>query len=379
MKSGIAAALHHEAPPIEHGGRLQAARLRFPDAPEPFLDLSTGINPVPYPVPPLPAEAFTRLPEPEALDALQAAAAAAYGVRDPAMVVAAPGTQVLISTLPLLLPQRAVTVFGPTYAEHAAAWRNAGAEVTLLPPPPEEGRGEGALAPKRGADGAGAPKPSVGEGGARRPPHPNLLPQGKGEAAFVLCNPNNPDGRCSPVPDLLALAARHALLVVDEAFADFAPQDSLGPLLPLPGVVVLRSFGKAYGLAGLRLGFALAAPALAARIRTALGPWAVSGPALHIGTAALADKAWRDDAGRRLSTDAAALDALLAGAGMRLVGGTSLFRLVDTPDAAGWADHLGQAGILVRTFADVPAWLRFGLPGTDAGWDRLASALNARG
>ena len=314
---------------------MQAARLRFPDAPEPFLDLSTGINPVPYPVPPLPAAAFTRLPEPEALEALQAVAAAAYGVSDPAMVVAAPGTQALISLLPLLLPQRAVTVFGPTYAEHAASWRNAGAEVTLLP-----------------------------------------LPEGEGAA--ILCNPNNPDGRRVPVPDLLALAARHALLVVDEAFAEFAPQDSLAPHMPLPGVVVLRSFGKAYGLAGLRLGFALAAPALAARIRAALGPWAVSGPALHVGIAALADTAWRDDAGQRLDTDASVLDALLAAAGMCLVGGTSLFRLVETPDAAGWADHLGRAGILVRAFADAPARLRFGLPSTAAGWNRLAFALNRR-
>ncbi len=332
---------------------------------------------MPYPVPPLLAAAFTRLPEPEALEALQAAAAAAYGVADPAMVVAAPGTQALISLLPLLLPQRAATVFGPTYAEHAASWRSAGAEVTLLPLPPGEGWGEGVLAAERSAAGPDGTRFCVGKDCASRPPHPGPLPEG--EEAAILCNPNNPDGHRVPVPDLLALAARHALLVVDEAFADFAPQDSLAPYMPLPGVVVLRSFGKAYGLAGLRLGFALAAPALAARIRTALGPWAASGPALHIGAAALADKAWRDDAGRRLDTDSAVLDALLTGAGMRLIGGTSLFRLVDTPDATGWGDRLGRAGILVRTFADAPARLRFGLPGTAAGWDRLASALNARG
>jgi len=356
---------------------LQAARQRYPDAPEPFLDLSTGINPVPYPVPSLPAAAFTRLPEPEALEALQAAAAAAYGVRDPAMVVAAPGTQALISLLPLLLPQRAATVFGPTYAEHAASWRNAGAEVMLLPLPPGEGRGEGVLAAERGTAGPGGTRFCVGGDRPSRPPHPGPLPEGEGAA--ILCNPNNPDGRRVPVPDLLALAARHALLVVDEAFADFEPQDSLASHMPLPGVVVLRSFGKAYGLAGLRLGFALAAPALAARIRTALGPWAVSGPALHVGTAALADTAWRDDAGRRLDADASVLDALLARAGLSLIGGTCLFRLVDAPDAAGWAGRLGQAGILVRTFAEAPTRLRFGLPGTAAGWDRLASALTSRG
>ena len=141
---------------------------------------------------------------------------------------------------------------------------------------------------------------------------------------------------------------------------------------------MLRSFGKAYGLAGLRLGFALAAPALAARIRTALGPWAVSGPALRTGAAALADTAWRDEAGQRLRADSAALDALLHSAGLTVIGGTTLFRLVDTPDAAGWASRLGRAGILVRSFADAPARLRFGLPGTPAEWEQLALALGVR-
>ena len=330
---------------------------------------------MPYPVPPLPPEAFTRLPEPEALYALQAVAAAAYDVADPAMVVAAPGTQALISLLPLLLPQRRVTVLGPTYAEHAAAWRNAGAEVRLLPLPLGEGWGEGVLAAERGAEGAAWAGPSVGQGGAARPPHPGPLPEGEGEAAVVLCNPNNPDGRRIASRDLLELVGRRPLLVVDEAFADFEPQDSLAPHLPLPGVVVLRSFGKTYGLAGLRLGFAHTEPALARRIRAALGPWAVSGPALHIGAAALADTAWRDDAGRRLRADAAALDGLLRRAGMTVFGGTVLFRLADTPDAAGWASRLGRAGILVRSFADAPTRLRFGLPGAAADWDRLASAL----
>ena len=131
---------------------------------------------MPYPVPPLPPEAFTRLPEPEALDALQAAAAAAYGVADPAMVVAAPGTQVLISLLPLLLPQRRVTVLGPTYAEHATAWRNAGAEVRLLPLPPGEGWGEGVLAAERGAASATGAPPRAGQDCACPPPHPGPLP-----------------------------------------------------------------------------------------------------------------------------------------------------------------------------------------------------------
>ena len=330
----IAAAIDHAARGIEHGGRLTAARLRYPGAPEPFLDLSTGINPLPYPVPPMPPATMVRLPEPEALDALQAAAAAAYGVHDPAMVVAAPGTQALIGLLPLLCPQPLVTVPGPTYAEHAAAWTFAGAAVRTVGLPPEDGGG-----------------------------------------ALVLCNPNNPNGRVIAASTLSALAARHAFMVVDESFADFHPAESIVPRLPLPGVVVLRSFGKAYGLAGVRLGFALAAPALALRIRTALGPWAISGPALHAGTAALRDTAWRDATGQRLRADAARLDGLLAHAGLRVLGGTVLFRLAEARDAPARVDRLGQAGVLVRSFADAPTRIRFGMPGAAEDWGRLAAAL----
>ena len=322
-----------------HGGRLAAARRMFPGAPEPFLDLSTGINPHPYPLPDLPEAAFTRLPEPEEAAALEAVAARAYGVADPALVVAAPGTQALIQLLPLLFAQRSVAVLGPTYAEHEAAWQRVGAQVTQA----------ASL-----AELAAAP-------------------------AAVLCNPNNPDGRRWPAEAVLAAAPR-GLLVVDEAFADLEddPPDgplSLATLLPRPGVVVLRSFGKTYGLAGVRLGFALAAPAAAAILRAALGPWAVSGPAIAAGRAALADAAWRERMRALLAGEAAALDACLATAGLRVIGGTRLFRLAAHDDAAVLFDRLGRAGILVRRFAARPTWLRFGLPGTPEAWARLRAAL----
>lgn len=324
---------------MEHGGRLGAARRQFPGAPEPFLDLSTGINPIPWPVPPLPPEAFTRLPEPEAEAALRAVAAAAYGAADPAMVAAAPGTQLLIQLLPRLFPQPALRVLSPTYAEHAACWRAAGTAVAEV----------GSFA---ALDGPGA---------------------------ALLCNPNNPDGRRHPLEELRALAnrmaARGGLLVVDEAFAELEPDTpGAAALLPHPALILLRSFGKSHGLAGVRLGFALAAPERAAAIRAALGPWAVSGPALAIGRAALADTAWREAAAARLAADSARLDALLAGAGLRVRGGTRLFRLAEG-DAAAWHARLGRAGILVRRFSGQPRWLRFGLPGDAAAWARLAAAL----
>jgi cobalamin biosynthetic protein CobC len=318
---------------IAHGGRLAEARRRFPDAPEPFIDLSTGINPVPYPFSPLLPEAFTRLPEPEALWALQSAAAARYGVADPAMVAAAPGTQVLINLLPRLFPQARVSVLGPTYAEHAACWSAAGAEVRAVTRFDELG----------------------------------------GDAA-VVCNPNNPDGSRHAPADLLALAGRSRLLVVDEAFADFEGSGlSLAPYLPHSNVIVLRSFGKAYGLAGVRLGFALASARTASVIREALGPWAVSGPAIQIGTQALADAEWVGRTARQREASVARLDVLLGGMG-RVLGGTSLFRLLEAPDAMASFEKLGRVGILVRRFNDRPQALRFGIP-AEGQWHRLEAQI----
>jgi cobalamin biosynthetic protein CobC len=321
--------------PIAHGGGLIAARRRFPDAPEPWIDLSTGINPVPYPLPPPPLAALARLPEPEQIAALEAVAAQAYGATG-AAVVAAPGTQALIHLLPRLLPARRVAVLSPTYAEHAAAWSLAGHSVAAI----------GEL-----TDAA---------------------------VQTVVVRPNNPDGRIDDAGTLLALADRLAgrggLLVVDEAFADLEAC-SLAPALPRPGLLLLRSFGKTYGLAGLRLGFALGEPALTAALRDALGPWAVSGPALHAGLLALPDAAWRTHTAERLAADGMRLDAMIQRAGGTVLGGTALFRLCRHQTASALADRLGCAGILVRRFESDPAWLRFGLP-PQHGWARLETALS---
>lgn len=309
-----------------HGGRLLEACRRHPAAPRPFIDLSTGINPDAYPFTPPPASAWQRLPEPEHVAQLEAAAARTYGAPDPACVVASPGTQALIQLLPSLRPQKRIAIPGPTYAEHAAIWQAAGAQVD----------------------------PALGT--AR---------------AAVLCNPNNPDGTRHAPSALLALGL--GLLIVDEAFADFEPGLTLAPALPHPGLVILRSFGKAYGLAGLRLGFALAEPALATRIRTALGPWAVSGPAITIGDQALSDRAWQTAAAARAHTASNRLRAVLTQAGHRAIGGTALFQLAEGPP--GLADALAEAGILVRSFPDQPGRFRFGLPPDEPAWTRLQAAL----
>ncbi|MEI6557682.1 MAG: threonine-phosphate decarboxylase CobD [Rhodospirillaceae bacterium] len=321
----------------DHGGNLGAARQRWPDAPEPWLDLSTGINPWPYPLPALAAELWQRLPEDAALAALAAAATRYYGAAGGQHVAAAPGSQALIQLLPRLRPPGRVAVRGPTYAEHALAWSAAGHRLC-----------------REGENGDDA-------------------------EVTVLVNPNNPDGRLTPPGTVLELARRAAgrggWLVVDEAFADVVPEVSVAPRAGSPGLIVLRSFGKFFGLAGLRLGFALAEPALAADLRAALGPWAVSGPAVRVATGAFADGAWIASTRQRLAEASQRLDTLLAARGFGVLGGTGLYRLTAHPEAPALFERLGRAGILVRRFAIEPGWLRFGLPGNEAAWQRLGAAL----
>ena len=302
--------------------------------------MSTGINPHSYPLPQLPPDIFARLPETAALERLAATAAHAYGASAPDQVAAAPGTQILLAPVFALVPAGRAAVLGPTYAEHARVATLAGHQTAAV----------------TDVDGLRAAD------------------------LTIVVNPNNPDGRIVSKGALLALAEekrrRRGLLVVDEAFADVGPAGlSLGAEVGRGPIVVLRSFGKFHGLAGLRLGFALAAPELAARLRAGLGPWAVSGPAIAAGQAALSDPAWATAMRRILARDAARLDEMLAAAKLDLMGGTSLFRLVRSEAAAALFARLGAAGLLVRRFEEQPTWLRFGLPGEEAAWRRLAAAL----
>jgi cobalamin biosynthetic protein CobC len=248
----------------------------------------------------------------------------------------------LLPAVAALVPSGRVKILGPTYAEHARVAALAGHSVTEVENPGD----------LENADLA------------------------------VVVNPNNPDGRLIARDDLIALAkrlqSRGGVLVVDEAFMDVASSAaSLAGDVNRPNVVVLRSFGKFYGLAGLRLGFALAAPEAACRLAASLGPWAVSGPAMAIGEAALGDAAWARSARDMLRREARRLDDTLAEARLRVVGGTSLFRLAQTPAADALFRHLGERGILVRRFAERPHWLRFGLPAGEQAWTRLRATLAA--
>lgn len=307
--------------PADHGGGIDGAAARFGGARGDWLDLSTGINPCPYPLPDLPADAWTALPDAAATEALVQAARQFWRVPAGAAVLAAPGASALIAQIPRLGPPGTVHIPAPTYNEHARAFLAAG-----------------------------------------------WTQAGPGAEATVVVHPNNPDGRRHPAPE-------GRLCVIDESFCDICPDESLIAEAARPGRLVLKSFGKFWGLAGLRLGFAIGDPALVARLGLALGPWAVSGPALAIGRAALDDLAWAEAERARLGRDADRLDALMRRAGADILGGTPLFRLYAVENAENWQSRLARAQIWTRVFPYSDTWLRLGLPGTEADWQRMERAL----
>jgi cobalamin biosynthetic protein CobC len=324
-----------------HGGNLDWAEEAFGRPAAGWVDLSTGINPWSYPFMPPNPEAWQRLPTDAEITALETVAAQRYGLSGQGAIVSASGSQSLIQLLPRLRERSKVAVLSPTYGEHRAAWHAAGHSVVEV----ED---------ETGID--------------------------RDVSVVVLTNPNNPDGRIISRERLSVLretlAARGGWLVVDEAFADIAPDAGLADLCGSDGLIVLRSFGKFYGLAGLRLGFALTTLSLARTVVEALGPWAVSGPAISIACQALADDDWHLEMRSQLSMAARRLDVILAQAGLTITGGTPLFRLVSGTDAQVIFQRLGQAGILVRHFPQYRNWLRFGIPACEEEFERLRQALS---
>ncbi|BCP53442.1 threonine-phosphate decarboxylase [Kaistia sp. 32K] len=322
-----------------HGGALRDASERHGVPLADWLDLSTGINPHPYPLPDLPMEGLHRLPDPAALADLIAIARETYRVPRGVALNAVAGSDLALRLLPLIAPAGDVAVVGPTYAGHAEAWGASNRRVTIVP--------------------------SLAEAAERAP-------------IVVIVNPNNPDGRRFDPAELLTvgitLASRGGMLVVDEAFGDVAPELSVIPHLSGEPVVVLRSFGKFYGLAGLRLGFVAGRADLVAPLARLLGDWPVSGPAISIGAQALADSAWQASARRRLRAGRERLDAILEDAGLEIAGGTDLFVLARTSNATALHEALARQGIWTRIFADRPGVIRFGLPADDR-FDRLRAAF----
>lgn len=321
-----------------HGGDLEAFGLQYPEALRPLIDLSTGINPDAYEVG-IAKNWTTRLPGRVDKEACRAAFAAYAGV-DTDLVQIMPGTQAIISGLPHHFGVRSVAVLSPTYGEHEASWRAAGHTVTTY---------KASEILRADAD------------------------------IIVVTNPNNPDGHVFELDALRSCQerqkARGGYLVVDEAFVDSTPELSVAQEVREGGLLVLRSFGKFFGLAGLRLGFLLGPEQIAEPLTQRLGPWSTSTPALRIAAIAYEDASWIAEARSHLNQQ---MDRLLECLVPRIgteVGRTSLFALLKVEDGERLAGHLAAHGIFVRTFPNMPNYLRLGLPGESWAWDRLETAL----
>ena len=320
---------------LEHGGNLRDAALRF--GRDDWLDLSTGINPRWYPAPPLPDNAWHRLPEAD--PELARAAQTYYGA--PLMLPVA-GTQAAIQALPRLRKPSCVAVTAPSYAEHAHHWSDHGHTLTQTP-------------------------------------YAELDAAVAANDVVVIVNPNNPTGATVPKARLLEwadqLAARGGWLVVDEAFGDTSEHNSVAAHSDRPGLIVLRSVGKFFGLAGIRLGFVAAHPDLLRGLADLLGPWTISGPAQHIAIAALRDKQWQADTREQLDASGERLRRLLSAHGIAS-NGTPLFQWWSEARPEAFWQHMAERGIWVRLFTHAARGIRLGLPPDEAGWNRLQKALN---
>jgi len=309
-------------PPRDHGGGLDAAIARFGGKRCDWLDLSTGINPIAYPVPEIPPHFWTNLPDKSAQEALLSAARKFWNVPSGADILAASGVSALIAQLPRLAPTATAGITRPTYNEHEAAFRTFGWDIA------------------------------------------------QSGSANIYVHPNNPDGRLFDADEIRA--NHRELTIIDESFCDICPDQTLIELALIPGIVILKGLGKFWGLAGLRLGFAIALPDTIMRLNDMLGPWAISGPAQFIGAMALRDRAWAIKTKLRLAQDAKQLDKLLS----KPAQGIDLFRLYSVKDATHFQATLAKHHIWSRVFPYSKSLIRLGLPATDTDWNRLTSALN---
>lgn len=327
---------------LQHGGRVLAAAEKYHIAKEDWIDLSTGLNPNGWPVPNnIPAEVWQSLPEDE--DGLQTAACQYYGC-DACLPVA--GSQAAIQILPTLRSRSKVGVISPTYAEHEYNWKQAGHDVVQLKAEDVE-------------------------------KHINTLD------VLVVINPNNPTGKLIEAKQLSGwhqcLSSRGGWLIVDEAFMDMTPDKSLIASGIKPGLIILRSMGKFFGIAGIRCGFVIGDNELLHRLANKLGPWSLTGPTRYIAKQALLDEAWQNKTRINLNKSSLRLHKILSLAGFSPAGGTDLFQWLEHVDANEIFHACAEKGVLIRLFEKTTATskpsLRFGLPASEKEWQQLSVVL----
>jgi cobalamin biosynthetic protein CobC len=334
---------------IRHGGELSSIKDLYPDAPKPWLDLSTGVNPIPYPWQDKVNQgdlvlASARLPEQHLEIRCRDAWVNYLGASHYNEWVLSPGSQAIINLLPHLFPDYGIALPDPTYGEHVRVWKNAGRSVSRFK--------TDEIASLDFMD----------------------------RHVVLITNPNNPDGFTSDPETLLKLANRldkqNSILIIDEAFCDVTPQTSLAPFNLPSNVILLRSFGKFFGLAGIRVGCFRASQILREALQTLLGPWSVNGPALIIAEAALNDQTWIAKTRSSLKLNGKALQEILYNADLEIIGATDLFSLIHSTQATALNQQLAQQGIYCRAFVENTEILRFGLPADNKEFSRLKAALN---
>lgn len=309
----------------DHGGGLDQAIQEFGGTRDNWLDLSTGINPIAYPIRDIPSHFWQALPDSSAQNNLIATARDFWAINEELAILPSSGVSQLICMLPKLAPSSGVHITKPTYNEHEASFLNSGWHLATH------------------AD------------------------------AQVFVHPNNPDGRLFDEAEIEY--TKNKLTVIDESFCDVTPENSLSYLAKNDGVIVLKGLGKFWGLAGLRLGFAIAKPETIQQLQSLIGPWAISGPAQFVGAQALQDKNWAQETRQRLAQDSAKLDALMNSIGIPAIGGTDLFRLYETSNAETMQAKLATKMVWSRRFPYSKTWLRLGLPGSQDEWRQLSFAL----
>ncbi len=327
-----------EMPMPDHGGDIIWAANTFGIPHENWLDLSTGISPWSWPCENMPIEPFRTLPPND--DQLRETARKYYAC-DVEHILPVPGAQFLISMIPFWVKKGRVALPSIGYREHLNAWIKAGHDTVFY-----------------------------------RDPHEIFSMIEKGDLNYiVIINPNNPTSEKMSPDTVLAIQSQlrqkhgqNRLLVLDEAFSDSFPELALPNTERDSNTLVLRSFGKFFGLAGVRLGFFIANPKWLSKFRDVHGPWLVSHPALWLASRALADTPWINQQRRRIKAQSEALRGfLLEHYDDAMIRSSDLFQTVFASADELYRDFLAfaQQGILLRyqSYGDHSAWLRFGLPG----------------
>lgn len=332
--------------PLAHGGNLRQVAKKYGYPIEQWLDLSTGINPSGFKPAPLSDACWQRLPEND--DGLIEAALNYYGQSN---FVLTPGSQWMIQNLPAIKE----TLVGPEqidigpvllpkqgYQEHRLAWQESGFDIEYYEAQP-------------------------------------TISQLNHCSVCVVIQPNNPTGQCydqSQLNDWLAiLKDNEAWLVVDEAFVDCTPDKSMLDRSGEEGLIVLRSIGKFFGLAGIRIGCIFAWTALLEKVNAAMGPWAISHPSREVAIQAFHNINWQRYAIEKCHDQSKKLRDVLIKYFQIKPTGTALFQTVYLDRSEEIFEHLCQHKILVRLL-DCQTGLRFGLPpDRPECWQKLEQAL----